>query len=260
MEKEFGKLTPDQFRRLVKSLPELRKQREELPAVMRNNPRRLKELLGPNDHGWSAVYEYPFVEQIAYLSILVGFHEKVIEAGHSDDPQERALSWAEDDSDLDQWFEANEDKLKYKHLIWMATALQRNILAIMLFHCSMGHLVEKVRNGDDDLLFHAVEVDRTSLTCPTFDDRLARAELTNDKHFFLRLRKAIKGPSKKHMEAIQDLRYSIVALRSMGFDRFTDKDLETLFIRTRLYPNSAGALKNLRKHIHAARKLQPPQL
>jgi len=259
-EKEFGKLSSDQFRRLVKSLPELRKVGTGLSKAMHEKQAKLKELLGPNDHSWAGIYELPFLEQLAQLTITVGMYEKLVEASRSEDPQERVLHWGDDKSELDEWYEANKEKIEFKHLIWMVAALQRNILAIMLFHCSMGHLVEQARKGDDDSFFHAVEVDRSSLSCPTFIDRLARAELTNDKHFFLRLRKALKGPSKKHMEAIQDLRYSIVALRSMGFDRFSDKDLEALFIRTRLYPNSAGALKNLRKHIHAARKMQPPEM
>jgi len=49
-EKEFGKLTPDQFRRLVKTLQELRKQGGELADFMRGNPKRLGDFLGPNDH------------------------------------------------------------------------------------------------------------------------------------------------------------------------------------------------------------------
>lgn len=260
IEKEFGNLTPDQFQRLVKMLPELREQPEELTEALRSNPDRLKELLGPSDHAWASIYELPFFEQLALLFIIVGMHEPLIAAWHSDDPIERYSHWVEEDSELDVWYEANKETIDSKHLLWMAMVFQRNILAIMLFHCSMGHLVERAREGDDDAFFHAVEVDRSVLGCPTFADRLARAEAAGEKHFFLRLRKALKGPSKKHMVAIQDLRYSIVALRSMGFDRFTDEDLIALFIRTRLYPNSAGALKNLRKHVQAARKLQPPEM
>ena len=112
-----------------------------------------------------------------------------------------------------------------------------------------------VRQGDDTALFNAVRVDRSVLLAAPCADRLSRAEMLNDKDFLRHLRSAIRGPTKKHMEAIQDLRYSIVALRECGFDRFSDKDLERLFIRTRLYPNSGGALKNLRKHIHLARRL-----
>ncbi len=187
-------------------------------------------------------------------------HQPLIEAWRSDDPFEEYTHWADDGGALDRWYERNESTVSKKYLLWLAIVFQRNILSIMLFHCSMGHLVERARAGDDDAFFHAVEVDRAVLGCPTFADRLARAELTADKHFFIRLGKAIKGPSKKHMQVIQDLRYSIVALRSLGFDRFSDEDLITLFVRTGLYSNTAGAVKNLRKHIQAARKLQPPEM
>lgn len=258
---QFGRITTTQFHRLVTSLPELRQQVGELSGVFRSKSEKLTEILGAADHSWAGIYELPFLDQMAQLFMLLGMHEPLLKAWRSDDTIEQFSRWADDGSELDQWYEANEGSINRKHLLWLAIVFQRNILSIMLFHCSMGHLVQRVRDvGDDDAFFHAVEVDRAVLGCPTFADRLARAEATADRHFFLRLRKAIKGPSKKHMAAIQDLRYSIVALRSMGFDRFTDEDLITLFIKTKLYPNTAGALKNLRKHVQAARKLQPPEM
>lgn len=193
------------------------------------------------------------------LLAAIGLHEPVIQAAQSDDPQETTLRWVENNSELGKWYEANQDKIEKKRLLWLTVVLQRNILATMLFHCSMGHLVEQVHAGDD-AFFKAVAGDRSVLVCPTFVDRLTRAELGNDKEFFRHLCSALKEPKKKYMAAIQDLRYSIVALRSIGFDQFLDEDLERLFVGTRLYPNSASALKNLHKHIHAARKLQPPEM
>ncbi len=257
----FGCITTCQFHQLVKSLPELRKQSGELSAILRSKSQKLSEILGSNDHSWASIYEFSFLEQMAQLFMVLGMHEPLLQAWRSDNAMDQFSRWADDSSELDQWYEAHKDNINRKHLLWLAIVFQRNILSIMLFHCSMGHLVQRVRDhGDDDAFFHAVEIDRAVLGCPTFADRLARAEATSDRHFFLRLRKAIKGPSKKHMAAIQDLRYSIVALRSAGFDRFTDEDLITLFIKTKLYPNTAGALKNLRKHVQAARKLQPPEM
>lgn len=260
-QKEFGKLTLDQFRELVQKLPEIRRGFDvELPQLFSEKKARLKELLGPEDHTWAEIYELPFVEQIAWLFYMAGISWVIRDAAKADDPNEKLSEIIAEGGALDEWYEQNEHSVEFKHIVWLGIALQRNILAIMLFHCSMGHLVERVRQGDDDAFFHAVEVDRTALICAPLADRLARAELIGDKHFFLRLRKALKGPSKKHMASIQDLRYSIVALRSVGFDRFSDEDLERLFIQTKLYPNAAGALKNLRKHIQAARKLQPPEM
>ena len=255
-DKEFGRITHDQFNHLVRTLPELRGQHAELTDLCREKSDKLDEILGPFAQTWAAVYEFPFFEQIALLFVILGMHEPLLEAWRSDDPFEEYTHWTDEGGTLDAWYEHNEDTVSKKHLLWLAIVFQRNILSIMLFHCSMGHLVERARAGDDDAFFHAVEVDRAVLGCPTFTDRLARAELTGDKHFFIRLRKAIRGPSKKHMQVIQDLRYSIVALRSLGFDRFSDEDLIALFIKTRLYPDSPGALKNLRKHVQAARVRQ----
>jgi len=258
VEKEFGKLSLAQFERLATTIPEVRKQRSELSEILQGNQAKLRELLGASGHSWASIYEMPFFEQVDHLFMLIGLHEPLIEAWQTEDPIEIYSTWGDDEGELERWYELHESEIDPKHFIWMTVVFQRNILAIMLFHCSMGHLIQRVREGDDDSLFHAVEVDRAVVGAPTIADRIARAELVADKHFFIRLRKALKGPTKKHMVAIQDLRYSIVALRSFGFDRFTDEDLERLFLKTRLYPNSAGALKNLRKHIQAARKLQPP--
>ncbi len=254
-DKEFGKLTHDQFSKLVSRLPEVRRQMRELPKVLQEKQERLKTVLGENGYSWGTIYERPFLEQMALLFVLIGLHLPLKEAAQSEDPQEIVLGWGDDDSPLDTWFDANEDQIEKKYLLWMAIVLQRNILAIMLYHKSMGALVDEVRQGNDMALFDAVRVDRSVLLAAPCADRLSRAEMLNDKEFLRHLRSAIKGPSRKHMEAIQDLRYSIVALRECGFDRFSDADLEKLFIRTRLYPNSGGALKNLRKHIHLARRL-----
>ena len=255
MEKEFGKLSHEQFSKLVSRLPEVRGQMRELPALLREKKDRLKTILGEGGYSWGTIYERPFLEQMALLFVLIGLHLPLKEAAQSEDPQEVVLGWGDDDSLLDTWFDANEHQIEKKYLLWMAIVLQRNILSIMLYHKSMGALVDLVRQGDDRALFDAVRVDRSVLLAAPCADRLSKAEMLNDKEFLLHLRSAIRGPTKKHMEAIQDLRYSIVALRECGFDRFSDGDLERLFIRTRLYPNSGGALKNLRKHIYLARRL-----
>lgn len=255
MKKEFGKLTHDQFAQLVSTLPDIRGQMHELPELVRDHQARVADWFGEGGYSWGTIYERPFLEQMAVLFVLLGLHIPLHEAAKSDDPQEAVIHWADDNGPLDHWYDANEDKIEKKYLLWLVIVLQRNILAIMLYHKSMGALVEEVRHGSDRALFDAVRIDRSVLLAAPCADRLSRAELLNDKDFLRHLRSAIKGPTQKHMAAIQDLRYSIVALRECGFDRFTDQDLERLFIGTRLYPGSAGALKNIRKHIQLARKI-----
>lgn len=253
MEKEYGKFTYNQFCGLVKRLPEIRSDMREIAKLARSRRDKINLILGPDKQSWGHLYEMPYLEQMALLMVLVGLHEPLHEAALSDDPQQRVLEWLDPDGVLQKWFDQNEDKINMKYLVWLTVIFQRNIYSIMLYHQPMGALVESARNGDDEAFFKAVRVDRTVLNCSTFADRLARAELDDEKDFFLHLRSAIKGPSKKHMSAIQDLRYAIVLLREAGFDKYSDAQLEKLFINTRLYPNSPSAHWALRKHIREAR-------
>lgn len=259
MDKDFGKLTGEQFARWVRGLSEIRKQSSELAAIFREKPARLNEMLGEGPISWGEIYEKPFMDQMAILFVLLGLHIPLHDAAQAVDPQEQILDCLSKGGPLDRWYDESKDTLEWKYLLWLCVVLQRNILSIMLYHQSIGGLVDAVRKGDDSAFFKAVRVDKTVLLAPTCADRLSRAELTHDKDFFKHLRSALKGPTQKHMLAIQDLRYSIVALRECGFDRFTDHDLERLFISTGLYPNSAGAMKAIRKHLQLARKIQPPK-
>jgi len=248
-----GNLSTDQFRDLISKLPELRSQNRALVELVRTSPAKVKSILGQY-FSWSGIYEHTFNEQIAYLITLLGIHEPIIKACRSETPLKSFMEIFQDGGELDSWYELNADKIDKKHLLWLVIVLQRNILSIMLFHLSIGSLVEQVRQGSDEAFFKAVSVDRSILSTPTFADRLSLAELQNDKQFFIHLRKALKGPSQKHMEAIGDLRYAIVVLRDSGFDQFTDDELIHLFVGNGLYPKHPSAAKNLRKHIHAARK------
>jgi hypothetical protein len=247
------KLTPEQFSELAKKLPEVRSQKREFSELAKSKPNRIKEILGEY-YSWANIYELSFTKQLAYLFVLLGMQEPIIRVGKSSNPQQSILEVCKDGAELDQWYDNNEDKIDKKHLIWLVMVMQRNILSIMLFHQSLGALVEQVRNGSQDALFKAVSIDRSILTCPTFSDRLSHAELINDKPVFIHLRKALKGPSNKHMAAIGDLRYAIVLLREAGFDKLTDAQLISLFVNNGLYPNHVSAVKNLRKHIQDSKK------
>lgn len=248
------KLTPQQFSDIAKTLPEIRSQKNELAELIKSKPQKVIEILGES-YSWALIYELSFVEQLAYLFVLIGINKPIHEIAILTAPQQALIEASENGGKLDQWYEFNKDNIEKKYLLWLVIVLQRNILSIMLFHQSLGALLYQVRQGSNEALFKAVSVDRSILSCPTFADRLSLAELRNDKQFFIHLRKALKGPSQKHMAAIGDLRYAIVMLRDAGFDTYTDDELIALFVNTGLYPKSFNAAKNLRKHIQAANKI-----
>ena len=253
MNEKARKISPEQFSVLAKKLPEIRSQKNELAELVKSKPIRVREVLGEY-YSWSEIYELSFFEQLAYLFVLLDMQRPILEIAASTAPQQALIEASENGGKLDQWYDLNEVNIEKKHLIWLVIVLQRNILSIMLFHQSLGSLVEEVRRGSKEAFFKAVSVDRSILSCPTFADRLSLAELKNDKDFFIHLRKALKEPSQKHMAAIGDLRYAIVMLRESGFNTYTDDELIALFVNNGLYPKGFNAAKNLRKHIQAANK------
>lgn len=246
-------LTPEQFGEIARKLPELRSQVKELKELSNTKLDRINEIFA-GDFAWSSVYEYSFEEQIARLAMLLNIHTHLIEATRSESPHLAMIDLTADGGTLDQWYAEHEEDVNKKYLLWFATALYKNVLSIMLHHQSLGELVQQVREGSDDAFFKAVMVDRSILSSPTFASRLAKAEFLGDKDFFIHLRRALKGPSKKYMATISDIRYGIVLLREAGFDSFTDDQLVNYFVKNRLYPDSFNAAKNLRKHIQVAKK------
>lgn len=260
-EKEFGKLTVDQFRHLIKTLPEVRNNMKELPELIRSVPRKKIDDMLKEGFCWSFVYELPFLDSLALLVLSLGRAEQLKSVAQAPDPQQAALEWLKDD-DLDDWNGGHDGLFEMCDVIGLTVALQRNILSIMLYHRPLSALVEEVRQKADwqDAFFKAVRIDRSIISCPTFSARLARAELEHDKLFFLHLRSALKGPSKKHWEAYQDLRYALCVLREIGFEQMSDAQLEDLLVhKLKLYPNVPSARKNLRKQFTESKKVQLPQ-
>ena len=66
-EKEYGKLSLDQFKLLVQELPELRKKLKELPKLLRTISEEEKNEILSKDLSWANVYERSFNEQLALL-------------------------------------------------------------------------------------------------------------------------------------------------------------------------------------------------
>ncbi len=254
-EKEYGKLSLDQFKSLTNELPEIRNQMQELPKLIQSTSKdKINEIL---DRGfyWANVYEFPFHEQLALLICALGRATKLHEAALSNDPTQAAIDMFKND-EFDDWNGGEGGVFQKKDVIGLTIALKRNILSIMLFHRTLDKMVEDVRAGIDTSLFQAVRIDRSIVACLTFADRIAKADLENDKAFFLHLRSALKGPSKKHWEAYKDLRYALYVLRESGFNQMSDAQLEDLLVhKLRLYPNVPSARKNLRKQFTESKKI-----
>ena len=252
--KEFGKLTADQFKQLIGTLPELRRQQGELRDAIREVPSsRLDELL-VDGYNWGCVYELTFHEHVALVVHCLGLSPYLKALASVPDPQQKFLDEIWDESKVDE----AAITAPAQAVIGLVFSLQRTILSVMLYQRSMSSLLQEVREqGSSEALFKAVRVDRAVVAAPSVADRIARAELRKDEVFFRHLRSALKGPSRKHWDAYNDLRYALFALRELGFDKLTDAQLERLMVDVlRVYPANPSARKNLRAQYQQSRKIK----
>ena len=252
--KEFGKLTSGQFRTLVRKLPEVKRQRDEMAQMLREMSDQKFDALMGEDFNWGQIYELSFVEHLAAVFIAFGRTDWLTAAAAAPDPQQRVLDAMDEDDDVPEDLPPGVEK---GHVIALVFSLQRTILSILLYQRSLSALVQDVREtGNLDSLFNAIRVDRAVMSCPSIARQIARAELRGDKRFFARLRNALNGPMRKHWEGLADLRYSLVVLRELGFDKLSDDQLEQLLVHDlKVYSDTPTARKNLRAQYQQSRKL-----
>lgn len=252
--KEYGKLTADQLSELIGKLPELRGQRDEFGALLTKLSKAQFDSMMVSGYSWAEIYEYTFAEHISIAIIAFNRRAWIDSLGTVPDPQQKML----DDWPTDTEIWDTHPAFETQDLMGIAYSLQRTILSVMLFQRSLSGLIQEVREDDNmDSLFNAVRVDRTVISCSTIADKIARAQMRNDKHFFIRLRNALKGPMQKHWAAYCDLRYSLFVLRELGFDKLSDDQLEELLVhKLKVYPNTPAARKNLRAQYQKSKKIK----
>lgn len=187
---KYGNLTLEQFKQLINKLPEIRGQMQELPDLLNSAPK--DRVMGILDQGlyWADSYELSFQELLALLICALDCHQELHKAAQSDDPTQAAFSMFQN-VEYETWKGGLGGMFEIGDVVALFTALRRNVLSIMLFHRTLNAMVDEVRNGDDDSLFNAVRIDRSIITCPTFALRIAKAEIQNEKQFFIHLRSEV---------------------------------------------------------------------
>ncbi|WP_137718518.1 hypothetical protein [Methylobacillus flagellatus] len=244
------------IKRSLPNLNEIRKSQDRLDRELESLPGTIRETFLGKDLGWAGIYEYSFEQHITFVVFALNKVELFKHAFKQPDPNQVILDEFDNESDGDEWNGGWESKFSKQDLIGLVTSLRKTILCVMIYQRTMSTMIEEVRLGSDEALFHAVRIDRSAVNCPTIAARIAKAELTNDKYFFIHLISALKGLSKRHWRSYEDLRYALFVLCEMGLNNLTDEELENLLVKQlKLYPDTPNARKNLRKQYNAAKKI-----
>jgi hypothetical protein len=253
-ETKLPKISIDQFKEIVKLLPELRGGAAEFSKLIKKMSAEKLASIFESDCLWSEMYELPLEQFLIGVIGCIGEMSDLIASFESTSPSQEFIRRAS------QWGVEDEFKLpegvKERHVLVLVYALQRQILSIMLFNRSLSALVAEAAAGNLESLFLAVRLDRSVVSCPSIALRIAKAQFLDDTRFFIHLRSALKGPRSKHWESYKDLRFAFALIRGVGFDALSDEQLETLLVdQLGLYPKVPGARKNLRKQMAAAKKI-----
>lgn len=254
MEKPFGKFTLAQLREFIQYAPELRVQMDELDRLVRAGTSERLNALVSAGVWWADAYELGFVEHLALASAALGLGPELEQIAKSPDPQQ-ALLERMDDKPPDEHHAAVTEA----QLFGLAMSLGKTVTSLMAHGRSLSSFVQAVREtGDVKALIEVVRIDRSAVACPSIAARIAQAELMADEAFFVRLRNALKGPSKKVMRGHFDqLRWVFAALREVHVDHLSDAELEQLLVHDLgIYPNVPTARKNLRAQYNRSRKLK----
>src|SRR5688500_10227539 len=92
MHKEYGKLTADQFRRLIRKLPDFQQEvREFEQSLSEASPEKLSRIFG-DGVSWSYLYERPLAEVVGLMVYAIGQLENLKTIAQLPDPQEFVLT------------------------------------------------------------------------------------------------------------------------------------------------------------------------
>lgn len=223
IQKPYGKFNLEQLQELSKFVNETRDLEPMLENVFREvEPQKFKEILG-DDFSWFHFYEMPLIEHATWGVLMLDWKDELALAAKSEDPQKAFFDFLKQRDPDREWNGGYKGYFETADLFAFGISIFRTIKSVMLYQKSLSTLIEEVRQGKDKSLFDAVRIDRTSMFCTSVKHRISIAEMQGDKKFFLHLKAALKGPSRKHWVSLEALRYMMNALVESGADKLSRK-------------------------------------
>lgn len=258
MEKEYGKLTADQFVEFVRFMPGvLAMLRKVIERIARVPIAKFNSVMSGDYFGYGYAYELPYVQHLALVITALNRNDEVREMAAATDPQESVLEM------LRKGIKGVDDKSQHESfedakVVALIYSLGRSIQSMTTYGRSISSLLQDVRDtGSHDSLFKAIRMDRAVVGCPTAMRHIAKAQLRDNADFFKSLRSALTGPNKKQLAGLDLMRYAMIVLREMELKHISEAELEKLMVeKLGVYPkHQPNARRNIRAHYQWVMKL-----
>ncbi|PHQ57941.1 MAG: hypothetical protein COA29_02455 [Porticoccus sp.] len=247
IEKELGKLTLAQLKRMVEILLGLPAQRDELLLAARKDSKG-KLANSPPNFSWAGFYSMSIIELIEAFFRLAGLQCVLEEALANSDPQQYILDKL---PDADEQIGVEQGDLHSEYaLIACVVALGYSLKSLEVYGHSLNHFHTQFVAGSDDALFKIIRIDHSAISNSEIARRIAIAEMTSDDDFFKQLSNALLNRPKKPMKRYGPLRYILATLDEMGhLDFLGERDLYNLLsLELDLYPRT-GDPRSLKKFV-----------
>ena len=133
-----------------------------------------------------------------------------------------------------------------------------NYLALMVHGRTMCQLVADALGGDDDAYRRAVQIDRTVLTLPYFQDRLLKAQFSNDAHFLKTVGDSLKRPILSSKIRYRTLWLTFAILEDEGLIGLPHDQILDICEQIGVYGKAYGVedVGHLRKRLRDYRRYQ----
>lgn len=222
MEKEFGKYSLEELKQFVFVINEAPKFQKLFDGYL-SSPEGEKFVNLFHDMHWVSAYEESLIKQGLKILGLVNHSEWFANLVQSKNPQGEAISYASFLSSqvgVDGYFDELLEDIsiqKLAYILGLGISVLRSLESIRINGVSIQDLVANYkRTGNDEILFSAIQMDRSIAASSIALARISRAELLGDEKFFNKLRNALKGRPKKPWQAYGTLRFFLNMLHDDG--------------------------------------------
>ena len=142
-------------------------------------------------------------------------------------------------------------------ILGFITALY-NYLALMVHGRTMCQLVTDALGGDDEAYRRAVQIDRTVLFLPYFQDRMLKAQLGNDGPFLKSVGDSLKRPILSSKIKYRTLWLTFAILEDEGLLGLPHDQILDICEQSGVYGKEYGVedVGHLRKRLHDYRRCQ----